>query len=62
VCGGGLQPVLGQKYDPFWIVLLIFTGAVSAFYLVGIPVMIIGLSLLRKRKTSWICPDCTPQS
>jgi len=57
-----LQPSLRQKHDPFWIMLLIFIGAVSAFYLVGIAVMIIGLSLLRKRRTTWICPHCCPQN
>jgi len=61
-CGAGLQPSLRQKHDPFWIMLLIFIGAVSAFSLVGIPVMIIGLSLLRPRRTTWICDACSPQS
>jgi hypothetical protein len=58
LCGNGLQLVSQQKYDPFWIVLLILTGAIFAFYLVGIAVMAVGLTLLRKQQGTWVCPGC----
>jgi len=46
------------KYDSFWVVLLIFAGAVFAFYLVGIAIMASGLMLLRKQQPRWICANC----
>jgi hypothetical protein len=59
LCGTALQLTLQKKYDPFWIVLLIFAGAVLAFYVLGIVIMAVGLSLLRKEKTIWVCPSCS---
>jgi hypothetical protein len=49
---------LQQKYDPFWVVVLIFVGATLAFFLVGIVLMFIGLRMLSSRKRSWACPAC----
>jgi hypothetical protein len=59
LCGSALQLTLQKKYDPFWIVLLIFAGAVLAFYLLGIAIMVAGLSLLSKEKSIWVCPVCS---
>jgi hypothetical protein len=58
LCGTALQPALQQKYDPFWVVVLIFVGATLAFFLVGIVLMFIGLRMLSSRKRSWACPAC----
>jgi hypothetical protein len=58
-CGTALQPAVQQKYDPFWVVVLIFVGATLAFFLVGIVLMFIGLRMLSSRKRSWACPACT---
>jgi hypothetical protein len=58
VCGTALQPAWQQKYDPFWVVMLIFVGATLAFFLVGIALMFIGLRMLSSRKRSWACPAC----
>ena len=59
-CGAPLQPNERDKYDPFWILISIFAGAVMAFYLVGIAIMAIGLSLLRQQQVIWGCPKCSP--
>jgi hypothetical protein len=58
LCGTALQPALQQKYDPFWVVVLIFVGATLTFFLVGIVLMFIGLRMLSSRKRSWVCPAC----
>ncbi|PYV66813.1 MAG: hypothetical protein DMG97_28680, partial [Acidobacteria bacterium] len=57
-CATSLQRTSQPKYDSFWVVLLIFAGAVFAFYLMGIAVMAIGLTLVRKQQSRWICPNC----
>lgn len=57
-CATPLEPELQQKYDPFWVVVLIFVGATLAFFLVGIALMFIGLRMLSSRKRRWICPAC----
>lgn len=58
LCGTALQPAWQQKYDPFWVVVLIFLGATLTFFLVGIVLMFIGLRMLSSRKRSWACPAC----
>ena len=57
-CGTALQPRLQQKSDPFWVVVLIFVGAVLAFFLVGIALMFIGLRMLSSKESEWACPAC----
>lgn len=57
-CGTGLQSALQQKYDPFWIVVLIFVGATLAFFLVGIVLMFVGLRMLSSKESRWACPVC----
>jgi hypothetical protein len=58
-CGTALQPVLQQKYDPFWVVVLIFVGAALTFFLVGIALMFLGLRMLSSKKRVWACPACS---
>lgn len=58
-CGGALQPFSRTKYDPFWMIVLIVAGAASAFYLIGIAIMALGMVLLRQEVTLWACPMCT---
>jgi len=58
LCGTALQPRLQQKYDPFWVVVLIFVGAVLAFFLAGIALMFIGLRMLSSKQSRWACPAC----
>ena len=60
-CGTTLQPVLQQKYDPFWVVVLIFVGATLAFFLVGIVLMFIGLRMLSSKESGWACPPCAAE-
>lgn len=57
-CGIALQPTLQQKYDPFWVVVLIFVGAALAFFLVGIVLMFTGLRMLSSKEGRWACPAC----
>jgi len=57
-CGTTLQPALRQKYDPFWVLVLIFVGATLAFFLVGIVLMLIGLRMLSSKESRWACPAC----
>ncbi len=57
-CATPFQRISQVKYDSFWVVLLIFAGAVFAFYLVGIAIMASGLMLLRKQQPRWICANC----
>lgn len=59
LCGTELKLAWQRKYDPFWLVLLIFVGAVLAFYLVGIVMMGVGLLLLQKEIRMWLCPTCS---
>jgi hypothetical protein len=58
-CGGALQPFSRRKYDPFWMIVLIFAGAASVFYLIGFAIMALGMVLLRQKVTLWACPICT---
>ncbi len=57
-CGTALVKTTEPKFDPFWIALLIFLGALAAFYLIGIAIAAVGLWLLRKQTTRWRCPRC----
>ena len=57
-CGTALQPAWQQKYDPFWVMVLIFVGATLTFFLVGIAMMFLGLRTLSSKERSWACPAC----
>ena len=58
VCGAHLVARAEPKYDPFWVLLLIFAGSMLAFFLLGILVMAIGWSLFEKQERRWECPSC----
>ncbi|PYX85813.1 MAG: hypothetical protein DMG70_02405 [Acidobacteria bacterium] len=58
ICGEMLKLRSRRKYDPFWILVLVFAGAASAFYLVGIAVIVMGLWLLSRKQSIWLCPRC----
>ena len=58
ICGEMLKSRSRRKYDPFWVLVLVFAGAASAFYLVGIAAIAIGLWLLSRNQRIWKCPRC----
>ena len=60
-CGEMLSLRSRRKHDPFWILVLVFAGAASAFYLVGIAAIAIGLWLLSRNQRIWKCPRCVSE-
>jgi len=61
-CGSSLEPESRRKYDTFWVFLLICLGAATAFYLVGLFIIGIGLWLWTRRQVRWVCPTCSREN
>jgi hypothetical protein len=61
-CGAPLVQQETAKYDPFWTTALIFVGALSAFYLIGVVLIFAGLWMRKRKVKRWMCPACVTTS
>ena len=61
-CGSELTRQQAPKYDPFWTTALIFAGALTAFYLVGLLMIAAGLWMRTRRIARQVCPVCVTAS